>query len=163
MNSGRIEATLFDLLHDIGSLIEKTTDQSGNEKVKLTILEIRDKLTSFCKNFLIQFFHSGYGYMIDGMNTTTMGKINEFFSYMQEPPTAMIRVLSEYIIIHMDIMGDPYTEETRVSKRLYCSFLPVMFKAFEEEGCGVIDNFAEVVQKIDETLVKINDTCKNLD
>jgi len=163
MNSRRIELNLFDLLQDIDSLIERMINQNKDEKAKLIILEIRDKLTVFCKNFLIQFFYGGYGYVIDGINTTTMAKINNFFFNKLDVPTKMIEILSKYICIHMDIMGDPYTEEILTSKELYCCFLPDMFKAFKEEGVVVIDNFSKVVQKVNETLVKINDICKKLD
>jgi hypothetical protein len=162
MNSRRIEPKLFELLEEIGPLIEKTTDQSKDEKARLAILRIRDNLTSFCKNFLIQFFHSGYGYMIDGMNAITTEKANDFFLFRVDRPTEMMRILSEYTLIHIDVMGDPYIEETKESRKLYCRFIPEMFKAFMQEGSGVIDNFAEVVDKMNETLAKVNDTCKRL-
>lgn len=162
MSSRQIEPKLFDLLQDVGQLIEKTINESKDEKAKLMILEIRDRLTVFCKNFFIQFFYGGYGYIIDGINATTMNKIKTFFLYKLDVPTKMIEILSSYVDISMDIMGDPYTGETRKSKELYCCFLPDLFKAFKEEANGVIDNFAKVVQKMDETLEKIEDTCKRL-
>jgi len=162
MSLRRIEPKLFDLLEEIGPLIEKTTDKSKDKETKLVILRIRDNLTVFCKNFLIQFFHSGYEYVIDGINALTKEKIDDFFLFRTDLPAEMVRILSEYTSVHMDVMGDPYIEETEESTKLYCSFIPEMFKAFKEEGEGVIDNFAEVVEKIDETLAKINGTCKKL-
>jgi hypothetical protein len=163
MRSRQIEPKLFDFLQDVGQLIEKTINESKDEKAKLMILEIRDKLTVFCKNFFIQFFYGGYGYVIDGINATTMNKIKAFFSYRLDVPPKMIKLLSKYVDINIDIMGDPYTEKTRTSKELYCYFLPDLFVAFKEEVNEVIDNFAQVAQKMDETLGKIEDICKRLD
>lgn len=160
MSSGQIETKLFELLKDVGQLIEKTAEESKDKNAQLVILEIRDKLTVFCKNFFIQFFYGGYGYRIDGINYDTMKKINDFFSFRSNVPTRMIETLSKYVYIHVDIMGDPYTKETLTSKKLYCHFLPDLFGAFKEDGLGVIDNFAEVVPKMDETLRKIEATCK---
>ena len=160
MNSNRkIELGLLDLLKDIGPLMERTISQNRDPKSSLTILNIRDKLTVFCKNFLIQFFYSGYGYLIDGINTTTMGKLNNFFSFNLDKPTKMIDIVSEYVKIHTDIMGDPYTREIRMSKKLYCSFLPELFEAFQKEGKEIIDNFEEVTEKIKRTMRVIEETC----
>jgi len=160
MNSNRkIELGLFDLLKDIGPLMERTASQNKDAKSSLTILDIRDKLTVFCKNFLIQFFYVGYGYLIDGINTTTMKKIEKFFSFNLDKPPKMIDMVSKYIKIHTDIMADPYTREIRISKKLYCSFLPELFGTFQKEAKEVIYNFEEVTEKIMRTMTDIEETC----
>lgn len=161
-SSRRIEPGLFDLLENIGPLIEKTISENKDAKSGLSILDIRDKLTVFCKNFLIQFFYSGYGYLIDGINPTTMDKLNQFFLYKLNRPTKMIDVVPKYIQIHTDIMGDPYTREIRTSKKLYCHFIPELFEAFREEGREIINNFDEVAEKIDRTLENIEESCRRM-
>jgi len=162
MSSKRIELGLFDLLKDIGMLMEKAISQNKDDKSSLPILEIRDKLTVFCKNFLIQFFYVGYGYLIDGINATTMNKLEGFFAFNPDRPTKMIDIMSEYVGIHMDVMGDPYTREIRMSKKLYCSFLSKLFGVFEKEGEGIIDNFEEITEKIKRTMKIIEETCKRI-
>lgn len=165
MNSEhRIEPSLFDLLTDVGPIIERIrSKQQINNKDLLDILKIRDNLTVFCKNFLIQFFYNSFGLLIDGININTMHKVNKFFkelSFWKQKPRKMIRILSLYTEIHRDIMGDPYTRKIQVSTRLYCSFLPQLFEAFQEEANGIIDNFEEVMAKINETLKIIQKTCQ---
>jgi len=173
VNFKRIELGLFDLLIDVGPIVNEIAGKEAvDEKRAFAITKARDKLLTFVKNFLIQFFYVGYGFLMRGFHPDTITGLQKFFQPTARPdttdklivdrqlvPSKMIEALVEYVEIEKDAMGDPYTREVRHLRKLYCEFLPRLFDAFREDGSGTIDNYSAILEKINQALTDIQAVC----
>jgi len=142
MNSDKlIQPKLFTLLAEIKPLLIKISD--GNELKPLQIRKVRDNIIAFIGNFFIQFFKEGYGYQIEGFNDSTIKEMKKYF-LGKTTPIKMIDQVENYLINSKDIMGNPYTRETRELKMIYDSFLPSLYNTFKTNYQKVITNHDEI-------------------
>ena len=163
MKSKRIKPELFSLLDDVGLKIAQISFiEEKKRRDILTIIEVRDKLVTFVKNFLLQYFYEGHNFTIESININIINKLNDYNYYPKPKPNHLIQIISQYIDIYKEIMGDPYTRAIRESKKVFCEFLPQLFEAFKIDASRVINNYEEIMGKINKTMEIIKKTCLSI-
>ncbi|SRR6266571_2671100 len=170
MNStSEINLGLFALL-EYAPLHEMIAGKKQDDKKQAIALTVAgDNLFVFIKNFFIQLFFEGYGFVILGFHTAMLLELEQLFRRQSLQaskigkeyliPNEMIEAINEYLRIDRDVVAGPYTKEVGPLKGLYCSFLPRLFEAFNRDGISAIKNYSDVKRRIDETLKVINRVC----
>jgi hypothetical protein len=166
--SGRIETGLFTKLAEAESQLAKIAsrkddpDSWNSEQNELDINGARDNLLTFTKNFLIQFFHYGYGVELTGMNPKSVAELKESLASLKQAqlqgamgqatvfPMRTLAALNELLQSQRAIMADPYAEEVDDILHLYFQSLGQIFDAFETEGEMTIANYSDIMAGIDE-------------
>jgi hypothetical protein len=157
-----IKIDLFSLIDEIDPIVDgvinipsSKTQSEPSEILKL--VKVRDSLTTFARNFLMQFFHAS-GFAIVGFRPDVLSSMKEKRKWKRKPET-MIQLMEDYLRIDNDVGGDPYARGSEDLRELYCVFLPKMFVAFTSEGAGLIDNYYEVARKSESVLTSIRSKC----
>jgi len=155
-----MQIKLFNLLTEIEPLLEKFfIDKDKIDLDLLLIIKIRDNLSTFSKNFFIQFFSYGYDFLIEGINETVLKKLINFNPYPKRKPKGMIECFSTFIKINRDLLEDRYSRKLKIAPQFYCKFLPQLFDIFKKEGKGIILNYNEIMRVIETTMQNIKKIC----
>jgi len=157
-----IKLELFDLFAEIDdAVVEMIKMPQLGETVSdpqrlLKLVKVRHYLTTFTRNFMIQFFYA-HGVVLKGFYPERLDEIKK--KRLRRKPSQMIGLLAEYMHIDNDVVGNPYVRASEDLKELYCTFLPKLFKVFRAEGSHAITNYKEVISRSESISTSIARNC----